>query len=61
MGQDEIRGKITALAQQIIQQGGFQERDVVYFLVEIYKIVERESGSGRSIIIKKFPHLTLVS
>ena len=58
MGQDEIRGKITALAQQIIQQGGFQERDVVYFLVEIYKIVERESGSGRSIIIKKFPHLT---
>lgn len=59
MGKEEILGKIDHLIEQIFAaEDGFEERDIVYLLVEIYKIKERELKSERKQIKDAFPHIS---
>ena len=52
----KIRGLITLVSQN--PDPAFEERDVVYLLVETYKIKERELRSSREEMKSNFPHLT---
>lgn len=53
MGEGDIRKKVYQLIQQEALQ--FEERDVVYILVELYKLTERKYGKKET--VKKFPHI----
>ena len=58
MGKEEILGKIDRLVEPVRTQGRFEERDVVYLLVEAYKIEERELHSTRREIRTALPCLS---
>jgi hypothetical protein len=59
MSQIEIFGKVNDFIEQISRdQKSFQERDVVYLLVEIYKIKERDLESNRRRIRDELPFLS---
>ncbi len=59
MGVKEIRGKLDNLIERIdATQEEFEERDVVYILVETYKIKERQLKSARSNIKTAIPCLS---
>ncbi|MAZ67629.1 hypothetical protein CL652_02570 [bacterium] len=51
MSQEDVLDKIDSLVRHIAEhQGMFQERDVVYLVVEAYKVKERDlSGSDASV------------
>lgn len=56
MGKEEILAKTDRLIQKVADDGkGFEERDVVYLLVEAHKIKEREIG--REQLRRDFRHL----
>ena len=57
MSQKDIREKIDTLADALVINGEFHERDVVYLLVEIYKIKERDLKSRREEIKNTFVYL----
>ena len=54
MGKAEILGKVDLLLRRLSDEG-FQERDVVYLLVELHKVKEREIG--RRELRVRFPYL----
>ena len=54
MGKIDILKKIEDL---ILELDSFEERDVVYVLVELYKVKEREMV-GRENVLKEFTHLS---
>lgn len=59
MSQTEIFGKVDSFIEQISKdQKTFQERDVVYLLVEVYKIKERDFESNRRRIKDELPFLS---
>lgn len=59
MSQQSIFYKIGVLLGSIYESENplFEERDVVYLLVEMYKVKERDLKSKRGDIKKEFPHL----
>jgi hypothetical protein len=55
---EEIQSKVEKLISFVHKTTGqFEERDVVYIIVELYKDIERQLGSNRTEIIEKFTHL----
>lgn len=60
MGKVEILEKINELMESIIGSDlkEFEQRDVVYLLVEVYKIKERELKSSRKEITKVLRHIS---
>lgn len=60
MAKEEILGKIDELMNYIfgLEIKEFEQRDVVYLLVEMYKIKERDLELDRGEITKVFPHIS---
>jgi len=59
MSQEHIQEKIDSLINEIKEGGnGFQEKDIVYLIIEIYKIKERDFDDLGINIKTKLPYLS---